>query len=132
LLYSLFSCDRLTGECATIEEGAGAIPNGHFSVQGRLSTLRINTSAAASPSFDRLLGSGGPIVFQWTRTTASVSQFHRQVRLRTKGVQTEHLQEAGTFSSAIASGTFLGVTVKPTSAEVGATRSGRIVISKVP
>jgi hypothetical protein len=132
LLYSLLSCDRLTGECAMLEEGVGTIPNGDFTVRGIHTTLRTNTSATANPSFDRFLGSGGPIVFRWTRTNAFVSQFHQQFRTRTKGLRIDHVDEAGTFSSAIASGTIFGLTVKPTSANVATIRRGTLLVSKVP
>jgi hypothetical protein len=131
LFYFLTSCDHLTGECAFLEEGIGIIPNGDFTVNGKHSTLRTNT--AANPSFILLTGSGGPIVLQWTRTTDLVSQLQEHRRTRTKALQMARERISSTSSTAIASGTMFGRTLgNSTHAEVGITRTGSIVLSKVP
>jgi hypothetical protein len=133
LFYFLNRCERLGtdhGDCVFLEEGVGTIPNGDFTVRGNVSTLRTNT--AANPSFILLAGSGGTIVFQWTRTTERVSQIQEHRRTRMKGVEMFHERRSSSSSTAITGGTMLGFTIQAAPGFVGATRTGSIVLSKVP
>jgi hypothetical protein len=132
LFYSLSTCDLLTGDCVQFQEGVGTIPAGDFIVRGNVSTLRTNT--AANPSFSRLTGPGGPIVLRWKGTSERVSQLRTDSRTRTKGVEMSRSRFVSTSSSAIASGTMFGLTIKPGNSEasVGAIQSGEIAVSKVP
>jgi hypothetical protein len=53
-----------------VEIGVGVIPNSDFTgsfAKGGL-TLHTDTSAASNPSFQRVLGSGGPISIEFVRT----------------------------------------------------------------
>jgi hypothetical protein len=132
LFYSLSSCDPVTGDCVIFQEGVGTIPARDFFVRGSVTTLRTNT--AANPSFSRLTGPGGPIVLQWKRTSERVSELQQRSRTRTKGVEMSRNRFVLTSSSAIASGTIFGLTIKPgnSDASVGAIRSGEFAISKLP
>ena len=110
-----------------MEEGGGLIPNADFVVGRRGARLNTNVTGEPNSIFQVITGSGGRLSLQWTRTPAFTTTFHTNVRTKTEGFAIEHLQSAGTFSSALADGTLFGIGVN-TFGQLGTIRNGILIV----
>ena len=127
LFYIVQRCDP-SGECVSVAEGAGLIPNGDFVVGRGEARLHTNISRDNS-NFQLITGSGGQLSLQWKGTSAFTTNFHNQARTRSSGFGIEHFQSAGTFSSALAEGMVFGIGVN-TFGQLGTMRTGVVIIFK--
>lgn len=110
LFYSISRCDGAVG-CAFLEAGSGEIPNGDFKGSGgAVMTLMTNTSAASNPSFQRFVGSGGPIAVEW-RADGFISSLSNGIFEVHSGNSSRSEHGESQSRSASVSGTLIGLTL---------------------
>lgn len=124
LFYRISTCDGTIG-CVFVDAGSGEIPSGDLKGNGAVMTLVTNTSAATNPSFNRFVGSGGPIELEWRSDGFSSSLMNGTSEVHFGNFSRSEQGQSQTRTASV-SGTLIGLTLPlPDGAHSGSIGTGQ-------